>query len=615
MGVILRLLPREAICEPGFWKVSRPVPVLVKPVVERATREPGLPEHELLVLADALGAITATMTSMDRNEWRDYVFAIHWATGGSDEGLELAAAWSAQAPGWDEASRGLLDVMWQHADDAREGGITAATVFKRAAAAGWINPATITVPTADGFGLEGAAAVEIEEDLAGVEAPRAREIGPPRAYPDQGAGVVVAKSPPAPPQDYEPPAYYRDKQGMVLPTVENAVRALRDPWEVSMQIAHDTFKDEMLVAPPGTEDSWRPITDADIVRMRIKLEQRKFKAAPKELARDAAVLVAEENSFDSAQLWLEGVEQCWDGQPRVDRFLTRYFSAADDAYVRAVSRYMWTALAGRVIEPGCYAAMAPILEGAQGVGKSRGLKAMVPDAMFFGEIDFTKDETELARLLRGKLLCEINELRGLATRDQETIKAWMARTHEHWIPKFKEFATTFARRALNVGTTNRTDILADETGERRWLPLHVARVDVDGIAEVCTQLWAEGAAMFRGLVPGIGPGVAWQEAEELARAEHGAYRRADPWEGPFNDWLSRGEGLDAPEGESGGQGRARGESPFTITDVLCGAIGMQVKDMNTQTQMRAGAVLRGLGFTKGQRRVSGSSLKWMWFKE
>jgi predicted P-loop ATPase len=215
---------------------------------------------------------------------------------------------------------------------------------------------------------------------------------------------------------------------------------------------------------------------------------------------------------------------------------------------------------------------------------------------FFGEIDFNKDETELARLLRGKLLMEINELRGLQTRDQESIKAWMARTHENWIPKFKEFATTFARRALNIGTTNKTELLVDETGERRWLPLHVRQVDVDGVGEARDQLWAEGAAMFRGLVAGVGAGVAWKEAEELARAEHGAYKRVDEWETPIHDWLDGCDGLDDASGASAG--RARGDSPFTVLDVLCGALGMSVKDVDMKAQLRCGTVLRGLGFEK-----------------
>lgn len=588
------------------WRTSPGVPALARPVVDREAREPGLSEAELATFWAALDAIPNVDVEYDL--YRNYAYSAHWATGGSQEGLERFEAWAARSakhvPGFTEAK------IWDYASESRAGGITAATVFGMAAKAGWVNPATHGEPDDDGFVVEGAAAVRQEVQEQHKKAGSAAQAAPPshdRQLPATlGAPHAAVTS--QRPDDWEQPTYLRDKKtGVVMATVDNAVKALSDPWEIGLQIAHDAFRDEIMVAAAGADDQWRCMTDADIVQLRIEMERKRFKAAPKELARDAAVLVSDRNRFDSAQLWLSGVEACWDGERRVDGFLARYFGADDTPYTRAVSRYIWTAMAGRVIQPGCYAAMAPILEGGQGIGKSRGLKAMVPDVMFFGEIDFNKDETELARLLRGKLLMEINELRGLQTRDQESIKAWMARTHENWIPKFKEFATVFARRALNIGTTNKTELLVDETGERRWLPLHVRQVDVDGIADAREQLWAEGAALFRGLVAGVGAGVAWRDAEELAKAEHDAYKRVDEWETAIRDWLDGCDGLDDTDGAVAG--RARGDAPFAVLDVLCGALGMSVKEVDIKAQMRCGSVLRGLGYEKRNLMVGGVQAK------
>jgi hypothetical protein len=215
---------------------------------------------------------------------------------------------------------------------------------------------------------------------------------------------------------------------------------------------------------------------------------------------------------------------------------------------------------------------------------------------------------------------EINELRGLHTKDQESIKAWVSRTHEKWVPKFKEFATSFPRRCVLFGTTNRTDILADETGNRRWLPLHVRWVKPALVAQMREQLWAEGAALFRGLTKpvdaGPGPeggewvgGVAWRAAEALGKAEHGAYMRHDEWEGVFTEWLGGCDGLDSAVASS--TGAARGDAPFTVADVLGGALGIPLKDMDARVQMRAGSVLRGLGFERRQNRVAGVRA-WRW---
>jgi predicted P-loop ATPase len=85
----------------------------------------------------------------------------------------------------------------------------------------------------------------------------------------------------------------------------------------------------------------------------------------------------------------------------------------DTAYTRAVSRYLWTALAGRIVTPGVKADMVPILVGGQGVGKSTGVSAMCPSNEFFTEVSFHEKEDDLARRMRGRLVGEIGELRGL----------------------------------------------------------------------------------------------------------------------------------------------------------------------------------------------------------
>lgn len=92
------------------------------------------------------------------------------------------------------------------------------------------------------------------------------------------------------------------------------------------------------------------------------------------------LLAADEQPFDSAITWLNGLE--WDGVPRIECFYHTHFGTADTPYTRAVSMYMWTALAGRVLEPGIKADMVPILVGPQGCGKSSGVEALSPDPAF-----------------------------------------------------------------------------------------------------------------------------------------------------------------------------------------------------------------------------------------
>lgn len=387
------------------------------------------------------------------------------------------------------------------------------------------------------------------------------------------------------------PAFERDgRSGKIKAIVLNLVKALRRPDVCGVRIGLDRFRDEIMLAAPGT-DQWRPFGDADYVWLRAHLETGMNGFAPisKELARDVVQAVAAEQEFDSATLWLESLPD--DGGSRCETFLIDYFGAPDTPYVRAVSLYLWTALAGRVLQPGCKADMVPILVGEQGLGKSTAISALVPSVDFFTEVSFAEKDDDLSRKMRGKLIAEIGELRGLHTKELEAIKAFITRTHEQWVPKFREFTTLFPRRLVFVGSTNKDQFLADETGHRRWLPVRVGHVAVDKVRAVAPLCWAEARRLFQ-----VG-GVQWATAERLAKAEHEEFAYRDPWEQTVKKWLE--EPLFAEEGCS------PEPQPLRLADVLIGSLGFDPKNIKRGDEMRMGALLRQLGYSRKRMQVSG----------
>jgi predicted P-loop ATPase len=183
--------------------------------------------------------------------------------------------------------------------------------------------------------------------------------------------------------------------------------------------------------------------------------------------------------------------------------------------------------------------IAIILISTQGTGKTSSIKAMVPHADEYVELSLLDRDEDLSRAMRGKLIGEMAELRGLNSRDLESIKAWISRQREEWVPKYLEFSRTFPRRLVLVGTSNQEEFLADETGNRRFAPIIVGeRQDRDGIVRDREQLWAEAAVLFEE------KGVLWQEVELLAKAEHGRFEIHDAWLETVRDWLHE-PGLEA----------------------------------------------------------------------
>ena len=400
------------------------------------------------------------------------------------------------------------------------------------------------------------------------------------------------------PVDEALPVFERDRQGLPLATINNVLAALRRPDVVRRRIGVDRFLDSIMTSD-GAQAQWRRIDNNDYTRIRSLLGNLGFKPVLPEIVKAAVHLVAAENSFDSAIDWLESLE--WDGVERCGTFYSAFFGVPDSPYSRAVSAYTWTALAGRCLEPGVKADMVPVLIGLQAAGKTTAIEALAPvnDAResVFVEINLTKKDEDIARSLRGKLVGEIAELRGLHSRDAETIKAWVSRRFEEWTPKYMEHGTRFARRLLLIGTGNKDGFLDDETGERRWLPMRVGQVDVAGIVADRDQLWAEARHMFRKA------GVAWQDAYTLGSAEHGKFKITDSWDDAVIAWLSR-DGMDGETGKPRSAGRVR------VSEVLTGAIKLDVSRQGKSEEMRIGKILTRLGFRRFDGRDGGIKAKW-----
>lgn len=393
--------------------------------------------------------------------------------------------------------------------------------------------------------------------------------------------------PPAPAGSIEPPAFTRSREGKILPTLPNVTLAMRAADWLGVRIGYDEFRDEMMIAPAGTGD-WQSFTDADYTRLRLQLASRGIEMVGSEMIRDVALLVAQENAFDSARVWLTEEVPAWDGVPRIETFYPTVFGVDDTAYTRGVGLYTWTALAGRVLDPGCKADMVPVVVGAQGIGKSQVVAAMVPSHEFFVELDLGQRDDDMSRLMRGRLIAELGELRGLHSREAESIKAFITRRHENWVPKYREFATTFPRRLLFIGTSNRAEFLADDTGNRRWLPLTASRADVDYVETHRLQLWAEARERW-----GKG-GILYAGAEKLATKEHDEYRLRDSWEQVIAAWLAvQFDDL-------------TGEPPFyTAHCVLAGALRMEPRAIARRDEMRLGSVMTALGWVRERRKRDG----------
>lgn len=190
--------------------------------------------------------------------------------------------------------------------------------------------------------------------------------------------------------------------------------------------------------------------------------------------------------------WLSSLE--WDGVPRAEKLWSKYLGCPmDERYQDAVARIFMLAMIRRIFEPGCKYDSMVILEGSQGIGKSRFGNVLVGREYFMDGLPPLRDK-DAALNLTGKWLCEFAELSGIAKSEVEETKAFITREVDSLRPPYGRKKENFPRQTVFLGTTNEVEYLKDDTGNRRYLPIRTVQLNEADLIADRAQLFAE--AMF-----------------------------------------------------------------------------------------------------------------------
>lgn len=376
------------------------------------------------------------------------------------------------------------------------------------------------------------------------------------------------------------PTLPQNKDGKLLANYDSMAQVI-----ACMDVGYDDFLECPMIMRNG---KWERFDDADYVDIAIALERIGFTSPSMAKIKDIVRKVMVANRFDSAKQWLDGL--AWDGVDRCSVLFSRFFGAEQSEYEKAVSLYFTSAMAARIIEPGAQCDMCPILLGKQGAGKTSAVKALAPIVDSFTEIDLsTRKDSDLARQLRGKLIGELGELRGLKTKESEWIKAWITRTHEEWTPKFVEHAKVMPRRCVFIGTTNEDEFLVDTTGNRRWLPIKVGECSIDDLKADIEQIWAQAAVIFKA------QGVLWKDALELAQNAHDEHM-------VYDDVV-----IDSVRNVIENNHKFVGKNMVRLMDLAEEVCGSAI--ISRAEQHRLADALRQMGYTRMTRRFEGKLSK------
>lgn len=192
--------------------------------------------------------------------------------------------------------------------------------------------------------------------------------------------------------------------------------------------------------------------------------------------------------------WLLSIAP-WDGRERLAQLLALGFGAEAGPYSGAVGTFALMSAVARVFEPGCFVKMMLVLEGKQDIGKSSGIKLLAGE--WYLDCTTKLDSKDFYQEIQGRWIVELSEVAAMMKAGVEEMKAALSRRDDVYRASYGRRAAAHPRQCIFIGTTNRTDWLADESGGSRFLPVNCSKVDLAWIARERAQLWAEALHRYR----------------------------------------------------------------------------------------------------------------------
>lgn len=393
-------------------------------------------------------------------------------------------------------------------------------------------------------------------------------------------------------------ALSRTDRGAIQPTLRNVVEILRRDTEWDGVIGYDEFSGRCMKRkpPPFSVADVGEWSDLDDSRLRLWLSQKYGFEPKREVIMDAVHLCADGNRFHQVRGWLRALK--WDGQPRLAYWLAAYLGAEPSPYTQAVARKWLIASVARIMRPGCKADNVLILEGAQGLGKSTALAILGGD--YFTDAPFKLGDKEGFQIIRGRWIVELSELDSFNKAESSSAKLFFSQYVDRYRDPWGKRPSDVPRQCVFAGSVNHDTYLKDDTGNRRYWPVKCTRADLVDLRADRDQLFAEAVAAYDA-------GERWDvlpEERPMFEAEQEQRYVGDAWETRINSWLE--------DGDEAGVKRDR----VTMAQVLSGALHLDSSKWTRAEQIRAGTVMRRLGWVRRRERIEngGNRLEWVYIR-
>lgn len=404
-------------------------------------------------------------------------------------------------------------------------------------------------------------------------------------------------------------AWDTDGRGKLQATMYNIASYLMMPMTPDKKsinplmgvVAYDEFADQVKFAKqaPWHKDEKRigsEWEDDDTGALELYLSQRwHFNAQPAMIDRGVMV-AAKEHTYHPVKNYVLSIT--WDGVPRIDQFLPKYAGSPDNAYTREIGKNTLIASIARIWEPGCKHDSMLVFEGDQKAGKGEFVRALagehIPSQRWFADIPIDPKDKDMVDKLIGVWFAEASEMEFLKRTEINAFKRWMTVTRDKVRLAYKRRSKTYARQSILIGTFNPEQdagYLTDETGNRRFWPVTIGKLEIEALKRDRDQLFAEALHRYRKgeLYHITDPAIeAWAKREQSARMS------GDIWHEIIHQWLLDA-GVNLPL--------------LTVANVALYALQKPLGQLNSAEARRIGRALRTAGYFPVVKNLNGMTTK------
>jgi predicted P-loop ATPase len=380
------------------------------------------------------------------------------------------------------------------------------------------------------------------------------------------------------------------ENGKPLPIVTNALVALRRDPGIRDAFAFDQMQRSTMImhqiGGPLAPFEFRAVADDDVTVLTEYLQKAGLKRIARDTVRDALNARAKENSYHPILDYLDDLK--WDGQKRLAIWMTTRLGADFSEYTAAVGKMFFISMVARIFEPGVKCDYMVVLEGIQGAMKSAAC-SVIGGEWFSDNLPDVSGGKDVSQHLRGKWLIEVGEMHAMNRTESAQLKAFITRQIERYRPSYGRFEVVEPRQCVFIGTTNQEAYLRDETGGRRFWPVKVGKIDIDGLVDDRDQMFAEAVHLYR-LSEAWWPDRSFEQ--QHIKPQQDSRYEADAWQEVISTYLAT-------------------NTKVTVGQVAKEALYIEAARIGTADQRRIAAIMERLGW--GRLPVDSQGRRW-WSK-